>query len=79
VTDQPDDGVPAWGKPLSQRSREELDELRRQLHRRPREINAPRREAKVRRGLVKPQNLAEWEQFGMYWRTARSEDRQSRR
>jgi hypothetical protein len=65
---------PDWPerKPVSEMSAEEqreyAKELRAALRRELAELNRPKRERKLRRGLVKPRNRAEWEIFGSDWR-----------
>jgi hypothetical protein len=60
---------PDWPerKPVSEMSAEEqreyAKELRAALRRELAELNRPKRERKLRRGLVKPRNRAEWEIF----------------
>lgn len=60
---------PPWPehKPVAEMTREEQLEYARELRRRVRqelaELNRPKRERKLRRGLVKPRNAAEWEIF----------------
>jgi hypothetical protein len=54
-------------KPVAEMTREEqieyAKELRRMVRRDLAELNRPKRERKLRRGLVKPRNAAEWEIF----------------
>jgi hypothetical protein len=50
-------------KPLTEMTREELAAFRRQLRAELRELDRPRRERKLRRGLVSPRNRAEQEIF----------------
>lgn len=65
---------PDWPehKPVSDMTPEErieyAKELRRIVRRELAELNRPKRERKLRRGLVKPRNRAEWEIFGADWR-----------
>jgi hypothetical protein len=42
---------------------DEIAELRRRINRELKELNRPRREAKLRAGLAKPRTKAEWEIF----------------
>ena len=50
-------------RPFSQMTRAELDETRRQIRRKIRELQQPARDAKLRRGVAKPRNRAEWKIF----------------
>lgn len=64
---------PDWPerKPVSEMSadeqREYAKELRAALSRELTELNRPKRERKLRRGLVTPRNRTEWEIFGADW------------
>jgi len=66
VTRQPPPELPEH-KPVAEMTVEERREFARELGRIARrelaELNRPKRERKLRRGLVRPQNRAEWEIF----------------
>lgn len=51
------------GEMTPQERKEYVQELRRETRRMLAELNRPKRERKLRRGLVKPRNLKEWEIF----------------
>ncbi|HEX2823451.1 MAG TPA: hypothetical protein VHO07_25315 [Streptosporangiaceae bacterium] len=59
---QPDDGL-NFDKPFTQMTPDELADARRQIRAKLRELQRPGREAKLRRGVAKPKNRAEWEIF----------------
>jgi hypothetical protein len=63
----PDDGLD-FDKPFAQMTRDELAEAQRQVRRKIRELQQPARDAKLRRGVVKPKTGAEREIFGADWR-----------
>ena len=63
MTEQhPDDGL-NFDKPFREMTPDELADARRQIQAKLRELQRPARERKLRRGVVKPKNRAEWEIF----------------